>query len=97
MRNILIGLSIVFIALFNGCSSSGSSSSSGGLDFNDDDNPTGGATTMTLSSAYVMATGAVITKTSTDAEVTIDTDVATNVTTATLTSGSATCTDCTKQ
>jgi ABC-type Fe3+-hydroxamate transport system substrate-binding protein len=101
MKKILISLSIMLIALFSGCgSNSSSSSSSNNSNSNSGDDPVITPltdTTMTRGNSYVMTTSGVITKTSTDANISIETNLNTNETIAKLISGGATCTGCTKQ
>ena len=86
MKKILISFSIVLIGLFSGCGGGSTSSSSGGGDT---------STNMVENRAYTMSTSGVITKTSSDADVTVTTNLEQNTTTATLTSGTATCVGCT--
>lgn len=81
MKSIAV-IVMVFIALFTGCSEEGRVGESD--------------TRMELNIPYGMSTGGVITKTSSDANISVVADVGTDATTATLLSGSATCTECTK-
>lgn len=94
MRKLIASLAIVFITLFSGCSDDG------GGDSTPDDTIVGdgttGATEMVLSSAYTMAVGGVVERTTTGTEVSIVTNLIDNTTTVTLLSGSATCTECTR-
>ena len=85
MKKIITGLSIVLITLFTGC---------GGSDSSSPDVTT--ATTMDIGTEYTMTSIGVITKTSTDANITLSASLDNNTTTAKLTSGSATCTGCTE-
>ena len=95
MRNIVISLLVVFVAIFSGCSSD-TAAASGGAAADTGDTDTG-VTEMSLNIAYVMSTGGEITRGADTSEVSLLTNLETNVTTATLTSGDANCTGCTLQ
>jgi hypothetical protein len=88
VRKILITLGVFVMIGFSGCGGGG-----GGGTIPPDD----GVETMAIGSSYTLDSTSVITKTTTEANVSVTTDVTTNTTTAKLLSGGATCTECTKQ
>lgn len=85
IKKISITLMTMVILGLTGCGGGGGSSSSDTIS----------PTTMDINQTYTMSVSSVITKTSDDANITLETNIDTNVTTATLTGGSATCTYCT--
>ena len=91
MKKILVSLSIVMITLFTGCGGGGDSASTTTTDTTTDS----GATNMVIGTVYSMSQGGVITKVE-DANISIETNTTSDITTATLLSGKATCTECTK-
>lgn len=90
MKSIIIGSLIVFLTLFSGCSTDDSAAA----DPVDETPVDDGVVTMVTDTVYTISAGGVITRTSSEADVSVVTDLTTNVTTATLISGSATCTEC---
>lgn len=85
MKNTILTLiSITTLILLSGCGGGGSTESPSSSTI----------VTMSVNSSYTLSDATVITKTS-DANISIVTDLGTNVTTATLISGGATCTECT--
>ena len=89
MKSIILGSLIVFVTLFSGCSSDDSAAV-------DEETPDDGIVTMVTDTVYTMSASGVITRTSATADVSVVTDLTTNITTATLISGEATCTECTE-
>jgi hypothetical protein len=87
MKRVLLATISVFTiaSLFIGC---GSDSSTG-------DTPSA-ATTMIINTAYSVTTNSVVTKTSSDANISVDSSLSDGTTAITLISGTATCTECTK-
>jgi len=87
MKNIKqIGFSIALMALFTACGGGGGGGS--------DAEPTITTTNMEINTSYIIQEGGVVTKTSDDATIDMETSFDTNETTVTLKSGTATCTQC---
>ena len=84
MSKLLYSLSLfLFVLLFSGC---GGGSTSEQVD---------NSVNMVINTDYIMDSSGIITKVSTDANISIETDLDTNETIATLKSGKAKCTGCT--